>query len=48
MNDLIPVDQIEPNQYNPNVLKGEKYEALKADVKAGDYDYVFLPEEKDK
>lgn len=34
------VDKIEPNKYNPNVLKGEKYEALKQDMVNGDYDPI--------
>lgn len=38
----IRVDKIEPNPYNPNVLKGEKYEALKRDVKQGNYDPILV------
>lgn len=38
----LPIDQVEPNNYNPNVLGGEKYEALKADVKEGNYDPILV------
>lgn len=38
----VRIVRIEPNDYNPNVLKGEKFEALKADVKAGNYDPILV------
>lgn len=36
------ITYIEPNKYNPNVLKGEKYEALKRDMEAGNYDPILV------
>lgn len=36
------IAHIEPNNYNPNVLQGEKYDALKRDVKAGNYDPILV------
>lgn len=38
----VPVDSIEPNDWNPNVMKLEEYLALKVDVEAGEYDPIIV------
>ena len=40
--ETIALERIEPNKYNPNVLKGEKFEALKRDMMAGSYDPILV------
>ena len=38
----VPVDHLEENNWNPNVMDPEKFEALKVDVVAGNYNPIVV------
>ena len=38
----VPVDKVEPNDWNPNVMALEEYIALKTSVQEGEYDPVIV------